>query len=166
MSSNFETAIVVAIIAFLASVLATVTNVIVAIISNRRLKAIEKEKRISELVTYRYTKLYSVLVDIESEHGFINYANDPSRTISESLDKRLKFVAFYKLTRPLLDAKYRAKLDNVANIENEEYKKVSVLIMSHNIDIEVLQNWSVAINKLLDSLNESIQNQLLTISNL
>lgn len=145
-----------------AAAVSAIANFVVALMSNHLLKTIEKNKHLNELTHYRYSKLHSLLEDLEKEHGFVNYPDDISRTFQESLEKRVRFVAIYKLSRPLLKDKFRKQLDEYANDEEYNYKIIVSSVIGHDIDNikEHIPNWNKSVNCFLEALGEIIHNQI------
>jgi len=114
--------------AVIAAALAAIANVIVALMNNARLRSIDKDKRKSELIQYRYTKLYSVLQDIEGEHGFVINNSDFVETLAKAIEKRNRYVELYKLARPLIKNEIRNSLDVAARLEYEEFEPIPDII--------------------------------------
>ncbi|MDR3364490.1 MAG: hypothetical protein LBS91_06035 [Clostridiales Family XIII bacterium] len=128
-----------AVVAACATFITFVGNAFIAISNNRRLSVIEKDKFLSELVQYRYTKLYSILEDLQKEHGHSLFPDDDNRTASEAVSKRPHFVELYKLARPLIDTNLRTDLDNSADEEAMEYARIieaQARIVQENADIQ------------------------------
>lgn len=145
-----------------AAAIAAIANVIVALMNNIRLKAIEKDKRISELIQYRYTKLYSLLEDLEREHGFIVYIDEPNKTLSEVLEKRIRFIEIYKLSKPLINNDLRKNLDVSALSEQELWKPLLAGLMPDNTKLieNDLHTYVKSINAFHDELGKAITAQI------
>ena len=148
--------------AVIAATLAAITNVIVALMNNARLRSDSRKKHKNELMQYRCMKLYSILEDIEREHGFINYVGDNDRTFTETFPKRERFVELYNLARLLIEGKIRKSLDNAATSEHDEFSYVKDEILKSkpvsNSDV-----WLAKLNVFHDTLRKAIQEQIINL---
>lgn len=60
-SNIFETVILTAVV--FAALITSLANIVISVINNNRLKKIEKQKQVSEIDKYRYSKLYELILD-------------------------------------------------------------------------------------------------------
>lgn len=138
-----------------AAAVAAIANVVVSILNNRRLKAIEVDKRNNELIQYRYTKLYALLEKIKSFER-------PTAGLALSNETRGKFIQMrsdlynnltneYKLAKPLIDKEVRIAVEELNkqivkilasviesdnNLPIGEHKKVLILIINYESELE------------------------------
>lgn len=104
----------------------SIANIIVSLVANNRLKKIEKYKQRNELITYRYTKLYEMLLKwvefdtkLETENkSFSQIACE--KIVNSFIDDLRK----HNIISPLLDEKYLPKLLELRTIGNERLDQV------------------------------------------
>jgi len=150
----------------IASTVGAFANVVVALMNNRRLQSIEKNKQIYELVKYRYTELYSILKDIECEHGFINKREMTEELFRQNFSKRERFIELSKLARPLLDTHLKNKLDEIAIIENKKFEPIKHhLLTGVEFERNTLPDWGDSVNNFLDTLSGVVQEQVSRLTN-
>jgi len=146
----------------IAATIAAIANIVVARMNSNYLRSLENDRRKSELVQYRYTKLYSILEDIEREHGFQNYIGDTDKSFWNAVSKRERYVELYRLARPLIENKLRVPLDEVA--KHEELQFAPIVEGTHKKDLEFInehmKGWSDSINCLVKMLSQTIQEQI------
>lgn len=98
------------------SAITSITNIIILIINNYRLKNVENKRVKNEINTYRYTKLYEISIHWIEMNTKIDTHN---KTISEIANDRLVngFIDDYRkfeIIAPLLDNRYREKLTDIS----------------------------------------------------
>lgn len=124
--------------AVIASFVTSVANIIIAIFYNRRTKSVEKQKRIDELTTYRYTHLFDIL---KKWHDYDSSSETEDRNLSQIATSRLinGFIDCcrrFEIISPLLDEGYKHSinklnqkgkqlLSELINIENELDKRIN-----------------------------------------
>jgi hypothetical protein len=102
-----------------AAVIGAIANVIVALMNNRRLKRIEKDKKMSEIQRYRYTQLYEII-----KHWY-DYGTDvkgestekiaSARLINTPLDHKGR----WDISKPLLNPKFTNGIDETTHEVDE-----------------------------------------------
>ena len=102
--------------AVVAAALAAIANVLVAILNNRRLKTLSQKERIDALVRYRYTKLFSILEEIEinalDAPDYNPFSKDASKELIEIIHKHFLFIRKkWMLVKPLVGSMYRENID-------------------------------------------------------
>jgi len=145
-----------------AAAIAAVASVIVAKMNNNYLRSLENDKRKSELIQYRYTKLYSILEDIENELGLKTYFGDMNKTFGEAVSRRERYIALYRLSRPLIDGRLRKSLDECYESEKKLFELIAMELDKSNLDgvNKHLEKWMNSIKKFTDSLSAAIQEQI------
>ena len=94
-----------------AAIITSTANIVISMINNRRLKTIEKNKQVNEIVKYRYSRLYELILN------WHKYDSEwDGETVGEIANQRLLNTFLdntgrYEIARPLLDSKYIAELD-------------------------------------------------------
>lgn len=102
-----------------AALITSVANIVISIFNNSRLKTIEKNKQMTEIEKYRYSRLYELILnwsDYNSEwKGKTTQEIASERLMNAFLDDSRR----YDISRPLLDNKYISELDKLqTNGEN------------------------------------------------
>ncbi len=109
MNANESVVTILLTSAVMASLVTSLANIIIAVFNNRRLKSIEKEKQKNELVTYRYTHLFDMLLKWkEYDTPFETKDKNPSqiatdRAFNSFFDSHRRF----EIISPLLDENYK-----------------------------------------------------------
>ena len=86
-----------------AALITSVANIVISIFNNSRLKTIEKNKQMTEIEKYRYSRLYELI---------LNWSDYNSEWKGKTTQE-------YDISRPLLDNKYISELDKLqTNGEN------------------------------------------------
>lgn len=138
--SNIFTSVIIS-SAVLAALVTSITNIIVSILNNRKLKIIEKQRKVSEIDKYRYTCLYEILThwykhDFEFEK---EYEKEKSDDCFEN--KLLDYSDLYNIIKPLLDRQYVIELDKSKNqwekIKRERDRAKNDILKSVPLHIEV-----------------------------
>ena len=147
------------------AIIGALVNIFVVSVNNRHLRKLDKEKRMAELIHYKYTKLYSILEDIENEQGFANYIDDLNRTIKEADKKRQRFISLYHMARPLISGRLREALDETSKREKAKYEKVSNTVFEKNIDAYRVSvgPWAESLNQFYRALSKAVQEQIITL---
>lgn len=112
--------------AVFAALITSITDLIINIMNNSKLKKLERRKEVREIDQYRYTKLYEILLNWHkldtpwdvSEKSAPQIANE--RLTNLFLDTLGK----YELARPLLASKYWRELDELQREGNILLHKV------------------------------------------
>lgn len=148
-----------------AALITSLTNLIVSVINNRRLKVMEKRKNASEIDKYRYTRLYEML---------FNWHNYDSEIKGESAEEIAFYRVFneffdninrYDIIRPLLDEQFIIELDEYKEKGNNllkdwiEFYKSDRLHTDDflNIKTEYLENGVTFSKKLQDVINQQLK---------
>ncbi len=112
---------------FAASITA-ITNLIVSLIGNRRVKLLEKKKSMDAIDAYRYKQLYEVLL-IWHEYDSKQQGSNPNEIASNRLiNGFLDDIGRYDIIRPLLDKRFITELDR--------QKESGLELLNNLIDIE------------------------------
>ncbi len=112
--------------AVIASLVTSVANIIIAIFNNHRLKSIEKKKRINELITYRYTHLFDMLLKWREYDTPLETRDiDPSQIVTyrgfnSFFDSQRKF----EIISPLIDEDYKKDINYIYQQGKELLKEL------------------------------------------
>ncbi len=103
--------------AVFAAAIAAIANVVIAVLSNHRLKMIEKKHKMDEIEKYRYTHLYDIILNWHSYDTKIESENKSVNTIASInlFNRILDNKGRYNLVKPLVSSKYT---DNKRKIES------------------------------------------------
>ena len=112
--------------AVVASLVTSITNIVIAVFNNRRLKLLEKEKRKNELNIYRYTHLFDLLLKLDS---YNTPFETEGRTVSQIASERLinGYIDSHKkfdLLSPLLDEKYKTHIVELNSCAEYQLKEL------------------------------------------
>lgn len=116
-SNIFETVILTAVV--FAALITSLANIVISVINNSRLKNIEKQKQVSEIDKYRYSKLYELIV---------NWHKYDSATMGDTASEIANYKLLnlfmddsgrYEIAKPLLDKTFIKKLEK-AKLKCEE----------------------------------------------
>lgn len=88
-SSTFVNTVIFTATVF-AALLSSIANIIISLMNNRRLKKIEKQKRMNEIDKYRYSRLYELV---------LNWTDYDTEVKGETASE----IAFYKLLNLFMD---------------------------------------------------------------
>ena len=111
----------------IAAVFGAITNFIIALINNHRLRAIEKEKKMSEIQKYRYTNLFE-LVKQWNQYETENKGETAGQiAINRLINIPMDSIERYNIAKPLINPKHIDKLDEQAKKIHELLGKVVVL---------------------------------------
>lgn len=144
--------------------IAAIANVIVTLLNNTRLKALEKDKRISELIQYRYVKLYGILEEIcQLEALSYDISDEHIKETIHNVENRFGVIKKKcDLAKPLIQDSYIVKLN--ANLAKEQ------ALSQHVIEHVYTNASNFGIRDLLmiraeteSLLVEAIQNQLASL---
>lgn len=146
--------------AVLAALVTSLTNLIISLINNHKLKVIEKQKKDIEIYKYRYSHLYDILLKwYEYSTSIEDKYSIDARIISEFLDN----CGRYNLMRPLLDEQFIDSLDekrdkgqNLCNKLVSIHKKDGFSEEYQHIKEECISNAF----KFRDELSRTIHEQL------
>lgn len=140
--------------AVIASLVTSVANIILAIFNNNRLKSIEKETRMNELITYRYTHLFDMLLKWkEYDTPFETRDKNPSQIATDRIfnsffDSHRRF----EIISPLVDECYKKDINNLNDqgeqLLNELFKIESAL--ENESSAELKEEHSKLFNKFID----------------
>ena len=155
-----ETGIIIAVIA-------AVVNIIISLMNNVRLKSLEKEKRNNELYVYRYTKLYSLLEEVEDRHGrFNSYFDDTARTVKEAIEKRHTITGLQNLIQSLITDEMRYKnLELAISDESNKFKSLDYILhkkefaLERNINEDIVA-WLNSFNMLTCEMKSAITKEI------
>jgi phage-related holin len=140
-----------------------VFNMIVALLSNSRLRKIERDKREYERGDYVIKKLYTQLERLEGMHGFINTVGDQYKTLNDALDRRLAFIEIYKIVRPIIFNRFAEEIDKVIIDEEERYSKfLPIYLAQESLESinTAMQAWGDVAKRLPDTLSIAIRKQI------
>ena len=84
------------------------------------------------------------------------------KTFWAAFKKRQRFVELYRIARPLIESKLREGLDATANFEGNQFIHIKDAVMRKDLDAvnEKRELWGGAINRFLDTLSKTIQEQI------
>lgn len=146
------------------SLITSIANIIVSLINNYKLKQIENKKEINQIDTYRYSRLYELIVDWHKYDS-----NTKGKTASEiafykSLNLFMDDLKRYEIAKPLLEDSYILNLKN-KKIEGE--KLLQTLIMSETPDGTHTEDFPIIRDKYFqcgrefsELVKETINNQI------
>lgn len=147
--------------AVIAAALAAIANIIVTLLNNSRLKSIEKDKHINELVYYRYTKLYNYHEEIQSiEKPSAKDLIDDNESGALRENEYYQLVARkYILIKPLLEKEVREPVEKLhAKIIAD---KVNIIKNKDNLKVEdysdLLPNIIMFEQVLTDCITEQLE---------
>lgn len=154
----------------MASVIASIINLISIRTTNKRLLRIEEFKNDNSINTFRYTKLFELNVELnslpdidytlqENKNGKLVYCKEKvAKVVGESTNRFSMFVKIYNKAKPLFDESIITELQKLINDEKIESNKiVKALYLGENSDISNLMEIRI---KLEEELQESIIIQL------
>lgn len=164
--------------AVFAALITSITNLIISLINNRRLKKLEKKKSKSEINQYRYSRLYEVLLNLEKYESELT--SEPEKKINnyQIYNRISDNIRKYLVFRSLLDEQFTTILDSEKEIGEdllsalshaEIYERGGTLKNSHPPDIFNLKckcfDWTVNFSELLiATINDQLK-ILLDINN-
>jgi len=99
----------------ISAALAAIANVVVSVMNNRRLKAIEKDKRMTEIQKYRYTNLYNIVKNWEAYSTKFEGETAGEIALHRLVNMPLDNISRYDIIKPLLNPIYILVLDEVAD---------------------------------------------------
>lgn len=151
--------------AVFAALISSLSNLIISLINNRRLKVIEKQKNMTEIDKYRYTKLYEMLFNWYKYDSEIHGENPGEIAYYRLLDRFLENDTRYEIIRPLLDEHFVVELDE---IRVEVNKLLNDLIDAEkpngthtddfpNISDKYMKNGMMFSNKLKDVIYQQLK---------
>ena len=108
--SNIFTSVIIS-SAVLAALVTSITNIIVSVLNNLKLKTIENQRKISEIDKYRYTRLYEILTHWYQQDFKIEKVCTEENGGCCFTNKNLNYGDLYNIIRPLLDKQYIIELD-------------------------------------------------------
>lgn len=166
--------------AVFAALITSITNLIISLINNRRLKKLEKEKSKSEINQYRYSRLYEVLLNWEK------YESEPvGKDEKDIFENQIHYkfsnnIRRYSIIRPLLDEPLTTILDlekisgenlfsDLSDIEFSE-AEAKIFNRDHTPNVPKIKyeclNWTMNFSELLiAAINDQLK-ILLDINNL
>jgi len=123
-------------------IITAIATIVVGRMNNRTLRSIQSDKFQSELIIYRYTKLYNTLERLEaleenfelgisySEkyilHGVEHIDNEYIKHLSDMrnrfLTSRRKIAELSRLTLPLISNSSRVELNNAITVEDDKFR--------------------------------------------
>lgn len=102
-----------------ASLITSLTNLIVTLINNRRIKNNEKQKNMTEIDKYRYVHLYEMLLNWHNYDSDFEGESPGEIAFNRLLNGFLDDVGRYEIIRPLLDEQFISGLDKLKDIGNK-----------------------------------------------
>lgn len=133
-----------------AALLTSAVNVILTLINNRKLKNFENDKHKNELISYRYTQLFSILL---KWNEYTSPCETNGKSISEIASDKLVngFIDNsnrLKLIIPLLDSCYKKRLEIVQKKGNDLLMQLIDLEnqMDINLDGKLLEEHKTVFN--------------------
>lgn len=94
-----------------AAIVTSVTNIIISLINNHRLKSIESQKQLTEIDKYRYRKLYELILNWHNYDSPNQGKTANQIAFYKQLNLFLDDKGRYEIAKPLLDECYITSLD-------------------------------------------------------
>ena len=116
-SNIFETVILTAVV--FAALITSLANIVISVINNNRLKKIEKQKQVSEIDKYRYSKLYELIVNWHKYDSATMGDTASEITNYKLLNLFMDDLGRYEIAKPLLDKNFIKKIEK-AKLKCEE----------------------------------------------
>ena len=143
-----------------AAVIAGIVNIVISLVNNRRLKAIEKEKHHSTMAKLRYEKLFEIFAKIQTypeslpsdyPKGSLQYEKDFCNCISNQ----------YSLVKHLLSQDIRTKIDKLYVSASSAFMEMPAEDFYHNEKTkETTLAWMIAQLEYRVAVKKGIQEQL------
>lgn len=99
--------------AVFAALITSITNMIISLLNNRRLKIIEKQKKSGEIDKYRYSRLYEMLLNWHQYTSEFKGESTEETAVRRLANEFLDNAGRYDIVRPLLDKQYIMELDEI-----------------------------------------------------
>ena len=151
-----------------AAVITSIANIVISIINNYQLKKLEKDNRLNAIDTYRYSRLYELILKWH-EYDTPWKAKTPEKIASERMiNLLLDDSGRYELARPLLNHRYVKKLDSLLeegkalleDLLSAEEKKITDSQKFVTVRELYFQKSIEFSNKLKSSINEQLEELL------
>jgi hypothetical protein len=108
--------------AVFAAAVGAIANVIVALMNNRRLKKIEKEKTMTEIQKYRYIQLYDMTKNWNSYGSKIEGDSISQLASNQLINRPLDNKGRWDIVKPLINPKFTDGID-------EKVREVDALLL-------------------------------------
>lgn len=110
----------------IASFLTSIANIVIAKLNNNRLKSIEKKKRKNEIITYRYTHLYDVLLKWKEYDSHFETKNRTPLQIAKQRGLNSFYDSYrrFQIISPLLDEGYKKGIEELYQSGMQFQKKL------------------------------------------
>jgi hypothetical protein len=149
-----------------AAAIAAIANVIVALMNNKRLKGIEKDKKMTEIQKYRYTQLYEIIKHWYDFDTDIDVAEKSEGEIASIrlMHKPLDHKGRWDIVKPLLNPKFTNGIDDMVEKVDELLLKFVKLSKEKEEKEEIVDNarwdYSSCGEKFGKMIRNAINNQL------
>jgi len=135
-------------------------NLVVALLSNHRLKSIDQSKRMSELETYRYTKLYDLM---ESRDELLDKLSGDG--FSREIERSQIISKLYHKAKPLVQQKHWGDIDLLFS----EIASIKITLIQNTNDINCSPEMINALFEITGKIEErfilAVQSQLQELLN-
>ena len=161
--------VMAAVVTAIVSALTFAGNIVIAIVNNNRLKAIERDKHLSKLEEYRYTKLYALLEEFQENVAFTekNGMGLEERVMYMS-HKRAAFMQIYYRSIPLIEAHIRDELRELVSKDDRLWDLTINSLKDNYIEAQL----GISYDKYIDAanafhveLNRAISRQIEMLTN-
>lgn len=135
----------------LASVIASIINLISIKNTNKRLLQIEKFKNVNSINTFRYTKLFELNFELNNLPNiddtflekqnckFVHNDDKMGKVLGKMKNRFLEVVKIYNKAKPLFDENFISGLQNLINSEKNESNIIAeALLTGKNSDVSAL----------------------------
>jgi hypothetical protein len=148
--------------AVFAAAIAAIANVVIAIMSNNRLRVIERKHKMTEIEKYRYTHLYDIILNWHNYSTNIESEDKSADTIATInlfngiLDNKER----YNLVKPLISSKYADKKQEIESIIDRGDNIILQYVLATNEENEKTNDIFKGIIKELADCSEELEKEL------